>query len=220
MPAQNADDIARIVNAIPDVQARLDVRRLRAYLEELLRWNPQLSLVSKRETPAVVAGVIRRSVEMWDAVDGYVRGRSREAPSDIVDIGSGAGFPGLVWKLLAPSVRVTLVERKSRRAFFLERLVAVLDLTSVAVLCTDLNEMARDPSVREAFDLAAMLAVAPPERLATATERILKPGGLFVTTLAGREAAPRVVEPSFHRTGTAPLSDTTLAIYEKRQRLA
>jgi len=215
MQAQNADDIARIVGAIPNVQRRVDVGLLRAYLEELLHWNPRLGLISKRETPTVAAAVIRRCIEMWDVLGGHLRDRSRETPRRIADIGSGAGFPGMIWKLLAPGVCVTLVERKRRRAFFLERVVARLGLTDVAVHGVDLKTLARKPSAREAYDLAAMLAVAPPQRLATDTERILQPGGFFVTTLASTDPAEALVGSSLHLQAQAPLSEGILAIYER-----
>ncbi len=215
MQAHNTDDITRIVESLPEIHGRLDVNLLRTFLEELLDWNPQLGLVSKRETPFVTAYVIRRCVEMWDFIVDHARDNARDEPRDIADIGSGAGFPGLIWKLMTPGLRVTLIERKDRRAFFLERVVGRLGLTGVTVLGTDLKALAREPSTLEAFDLATMLAVAPPQRLGGLIERLLRPGGYLVTTQPSGNDTADVVGGALHLQNKTSVSDGVFLLYEK-----
>jgi 16S rRNA (guanine(527)-N(7))-methyltransferase RsmG len=218
MHTHNADDITRIVESIPDVHQRLDVNLLRIFLEELLAWNPQLGLVSKRDTPSVTVNVIHRCVEMWELIGKHAKDSSRDEPRNVADIGSGAGFPGLIWKLMAPGLRVTLIERKSRRAFFLERVVGLLGLQDVRILASDLRELVREPAAREVFDLAVMLAVAPPERIGNDAERLLEPGGYLVTTQAGTDPAAAVVGSSLHLAVETPLSNGVFLLYQKHSR--
>lgn len=218
MQAHNTDDIAQIVESIPGIRQRLDVVLLRVFLEELLSWNPQLGLVSKRDTPSVTANVIHRCVEMWDLIGEHVKDSSHEKPRNVADIGSGAGFPGLIWKLMAPDLRVTLIERKSRRVFFLERVVGLLALQDVTILETDLRELVRGAGAREVFDLAATLAVAPPERIGNDAERLLGPGGYLVTTQASTDPAAAVVGGSLHLAVETALSSGVFLLYQKRSR--
>jgi 16S rRNA (guanine527-N7)-methyltransferase len=215
MQAHNVDDITRIIESLPGINQRLDVNLLRTFLEELLAWNPQLSLVSKRETPSVTTHVIHRCIEMWDFAANYATERSHDTPLDIADIGSGAGFPGLIWKLMVPDLRVTLIERKDRRAFFLERVAGLLCLSDVTVLGADLKAVVREPSVRESFDLSVMLAVAPPHRLGGLIERLLRPGGYLVTTQPSDEETAAVVGDTLRLQKNASVSDGTFLLYEK-----
>jgi 16S rRNA (guanine527-N7)-methyltransferase len=216
MQAHNADDIARIVESLPGIEQRLDINQLRTFLEELLTRNPRLGLISKRETPAVTSHVIRRCVDMWDFVARYTTEHSHHEPEDIADIGSGAGFPGLIWKLMVPGLRVTLIERKERRVVFLERAVELLGLTDTRVLATDLRPLAREPSARGAFDLAAMLAVAPPERLGGLIERLLRPGGCLVTTQPSDSETADIVGDTLHLESKASVSNGIFLLYKKR----
>jgi 16S rRNA (guanine(527)-N(7))-methyltransferase RsmG len=215
MPAHNPDDIRRIVESIPGVHQRLNVDLLRIFLGELLAWNSQLGLVSKQDTPSVTANVIRRCVEMWKLIGRHVKDSSHDELRNVADIGSGAGFPGLIWKLMAPDLRVTLIERKSRRVFFLERVVGQLGLQDVTILGTDLRELVREPDARETFDLAAMLAVAPPERIGNDAERLLGAGGYLVTTQASTDPAAAVVGGSLHLVVETPLSGGVFLLYQK-----
>jgi len=216
MQAHNADDITRIVEALPGIDQRLDVNLLRTFLKELLACNPRLGLVSKRDTPTVATHVIRRCVDMWDFAANHARDHSRDEPLDIADIGSGAGFPGLIWKLMVPGLRVTLIERKERRASFLERVAGLLGLSDVTVLGADLRAMAREPSARGAFDLSVMLAVAPPQRLGGIIERLLRPGGYLVTTQPRDNQTVNVVGDTLHLQNKASISGGIFLLYEKQ----
>ncbi len=92
----------------------------------------------------------------------------------LVDIGSGAGLPGIVLALLRPSVEVTLLEPLLRRSVFLEECVAELGLANVAVLRARAEEKA---AVQLRADIATARAVAPLDRLAGWAAGLLRPGG-------------------------------------------
>src|SRR6266566_1377477 len=89
---------------------------------------------------------------------------------NLVDVGSGAGLPGLPLKIVRPDLRVTLVESDQDKAAFLVRACAALGLQDVTVLAKRAEEVGQDPGYRELFDVA----VARPLAQKTAGEDIEK----------------------------------------------
>ena len=105
-------------------------------------------------------------------------------PARLVDLGSGAGLPGVVLALMLPDVEVTLLERMERRAAFLQECVSVLDLPNAHVRCC----RAEDLAGRLLADVVTARAVAPMERLAGLALGLVRPGGL-VLAIKGAGAA-------------------------------
>jgi 16S rRNA (guanine527-N7)-methyltransferase len=110
-------------------------------------------------------------------------------PSTLVDVGSGAGLPGLVLALLLPDVEVILLERMERRAAFLRECVRVLGLPNAHVRCGRAEDLA---GVLLA-DVVTARAVAPMERLAGLALGLVRPGGL-VLAIKGAGAAEEVAK--------------------------
>jgi len=143
-----------------------------------------VSLLAER---AVVRGLLgpREVPRIWDrhilncaAVAELVPPRC-----ELVDIGSGAGLPGIVLAMLLPGARVVLLEPMLRRTAFLSECVSELGLGNVTVCRGRAEEMA---GVIQA-DVATARAVAPLGRLAELAVRVVRPGGL-VLAMKGREA--------------------------------
>jgi 16S rRNA (guanine527-N7)-methyltransferase len=104
---------------------------------------------------------------------------------DLVDIGSGAGLPGVVLAMLRPELRVTLLEPLLRRSVFLEECIAELRLENATVL----RARAEDKSARSVqADIATARAVAPLGRLAGWAALLLRPGGQLLA-IKGQSAA-------------------------------
>jgi 16S rRNA (guanine527-N7)-methyltransferase len=114
----------------------------------------------------------------------------------LVDIGSGAGLPGLVLAMVLPEVAVTLLEPMERRCRFLAECVTELGLGNVSVL----RGRAEDAAV--AADVVTARAVAPLPRLAELAVSVLRPGGM-VLAIKGRAAADelKAAEPVLRRIG-------------------
>jgi 16S rRNA (guanine527-N7)-methyltransferase len=117
-------------------------------------------------------------------------------PGSLVDIGAGAGLPGLVLAMLLPDVAVTLLEPMERRCRFLAGCVTELGLTNVSVL----RRRAEDAAVRA--DTVTARAVAPLPRLAELAMGVVRPGGM-VLAIKGRAAADELqsAEPVLRRLG-------------------
>ena len=109
-------------------------------------------------------------------------------PVQVIDVGSGAGFPGLPLKLARPELVVTLLEATGKKAKFMERVVADLGLTGVRILTARAEEAGQDPAERERYDWAVARAVAPMPELAEYLLPLVRTGG-FALAQKGRAAA-------------------------------
>ncbi|NMB18855.1 MAG: 16S rRNA (guanine(527)-N(7))-methyltransferase RsmG [Erysipelothrix sp.] len=98
--------------------------------------------------------------------------------ASLCDIGSGAGFPGLVLAIARPDLKVTLVEPTLKRCNFLNEVIELLDLNNVIVLNERAEDLAND--YREEFDVVTARAVAYLDILSELCLPLVKPGGLFV----------------------------------------
>ncbi len=215
MPPSQSDDVQRILGSVSDM--KLPIRRdaLEGFLDELLTWNPSLGLVSRRETAEVVASLLRKSFEMWELVIHHGFPPGATPPESVADIGSGAGFPGLIWKLLVPTLGLTLIERKERRTLFLERVVRRLALGGVEVLGADLHDLVERATHVDAFDLAAAVAVAPPQSLGPLVEHLIKPHGYFASIRSSRERVLPTIGERRQLHARAETSSGIFLLYQK-----
>ena len=101
----------------------------RAYLEELEAARPRLRLTALTDPEAVQRRHFLEPLALLAALE-----RLGPLGADVIDIGSGAGFPGVPIKIVRPELRLTLLEANGKRAAFLERLVQRLGLENVTVV--------------------------------------------------------------------------------------
>jgi 16S rRNA (guanine527-N7)-methyltransferase len=105
------------------------------------------------------------------------------AEAEVVDVGSGAGLPGIVFALLCPQIRMVLLEPLLRRTIFLEECIQRLDLAHVTVRRGRAEELAGKLHA----DVATSRAVAPLDRLVPLSAGVLRPGGT-VLAIKGQDA--------------------------------
>ena len=98
----------------------------------------------------------------------------------LIDVGTGAGFPGMVLKILVPSLEVTLFDSLQKRLDWLDRVAAELDLSGVTTIHGRAEEAGVDPALREQFDFASARAVADLRLLAEMCLPFVKVGGRFL----------------------------------------
>ena len=140
-------------------------------------------------TDGVTRGLIgpRETERLWDRhlLNCAVVAELLPERGSLVDIGSGAGLPGLVLAMLRPSLEVTLLEPLLRRSVFLEECVAQLGLANATVLRARAEDKA---AARVRADVATARAVAPLGRLAGWAAPLLRPGGQLLA-IKGQSAA-------------------------------
>jgi len=130
------------------------ISALRVYETELLGWNEHVNLTAIRDAEGVR---IKHFLDSLTILKAWERTRP---PERLIDVGTGAGFPGLVLKLVWPSTQVTLVESVGKKADFCRHIVAELGLEQVTIISERAEVVGQDPAHRHAYDLAVARAVA------------------------------------------------------------
>lgn len=149
------------------------------YYELLIVWNEKMNLTAIT-APEDVA--VKHIIDSLAAYDAALFGG---APA-VIDVGTGAGFPGLPLKIFAPDICLTLMDSLGKRVRFLETVVSELGLTDVACIHARAEEAARDQAHRERYDLAVSRAVARLPVLLEYTLPFVKRGG-HLLALKGRQ---------------------------------
>lgn len=174
--------VNKAVTLIPSLSSSL----LLDYLRDVLRWNPQLGLVSRRDPLATCERLVLESIELLT----LVRGDGVESPVRCVDVGSGAGFPGVVWALAEPEWQMLLVERKTGRAAFLQSTAVRLSLGNVEVFAGPVEEAIHQPRFAGTYHVALAMAVASPAEIGPRLEPLLAPAGRFYGTVPRNAEVP------------------------------
>ncbi|MFA6445997.1 MAG: 16S rRNA (guanine(527)-N(7))-methyltransferase RsmG [Candidatus Paceibacterota bacterium] len=142
------------------------------YMKILLEWNEKINLTSITEEHDVILKHFADSLSLLPYIP--------TSAKTLIDIGSGAGFPGLAVAIARPNLQVTLVESIGKKAVFLEQCAKDLRLKNVFVVEARAEELGQDKKFREKFDIATGRAVAFLPVLAEYTIPLLKIGGLFL----------------------------------------
>ena len=188
---------------LDDAQAALFDR----YAALLRAWSDRANLVAD----ATAAVVERRHFLESLAFGAALREREILRPdSALLDIGSGAGLPGVVLKIAWPALRLTLLEATAKKTAFLAALVEDLGLDGVRVLTGRAEELAHDATLRGAFDLVVARAVAPLPVLLELALPFARVGGRLATVKGSRTqdevaASRRALEVLGGRCVTFPL---------------
>ncbi len=148
-----ASEIARELADYEVVVSANALERLVTYQELLLRWNRRINLTALRTPRRIVRQLFGESLYLTRVL--VLRGR-------LLDVGTGAGFPGLALKMAVPSLELTLIEANRRKCAFLKEVVRACGLTGVRVVSKRFHEWvahaggyAADVSTTRAVDVSA-----------------------------------------------------------------
>jgi 16S rRNA (guanine527-N7)-methyltransferase len=138
-------------------QNELLYARFLRYRQELLDWNTRTNLTAITNPDDVLIKHFLDSLSLLQAYD--CRVGTSPYPTRLLDIGSGAGFPGLPLKIVRPDWQVTLLEATGKKTAFLQHLVEVLGLDNVDVVHGRAEELAHNQQYRATFDVVTARAV-------------------------------------------------------------
>lgn len=128
------------------------------YYESLVDWNQRFNLTAVTEYEQVQ---IRHFLDSLSCLLAREARLALSRPgARMIDVGSGAGFPGVPLKLVCPATQLTLLEATGKKVTFLEHLVQLLELQTVTPIKARAEELAHDPAHREQYDLVLTRAVA------------------------------------------------------------
>ncbi len=144
--------------------------QLAAYERELLEWNQKFNLTAIRDVEGI------RAKHFLDSFSCTLAWRE-QTPRRLVDVGTGAGFPGIVLKILYPNLKLTLVESVGKKANFCAHILQTLGLEGADVLIARAEDVGQNPKHREKFDWAVARAVANLPILAEYLLPLVKVGG-------------------------------------------
>jgi 16S rRNA (guanine527-N7)-methyltransferase len=140
---------------------------------ELVDWNRRFNLTAITDWDGVL---VRHFLDSLSCLKALPR-HEMAAGARVIDVGAGAGFPGLALKIVCPGMRLTLLEATRKKVAFLEHMVLVLKLKEVEVVHGRAETLGRDPSRRERYDWALARAVAEMPTLAEYLLPLVRVGG-------------------------------------------
>ncbi len=219
MSMQNGPSpLALLLDTLTAEAARVDVEgvgaafdqaahaRFQRYYDLLLEWNERAGLTTVTDPVEVARRHFGESLALYAVLR---RAHILWSHARVIDLGTGAGFPGLPLAILDTSLDVALLETHGRRAEFLRTAVEALELEHVRVVHARAEDAARDPDLRETFDLVIARALAAMPVLVELALPFLKLGGVLATPKGARaleelSAAQAAIE-ALGGTAEAPL---------------
>ena len=146
---------------------------LNRYYEMLIDTNKVMNLTTITEYSEVVIKHFADSAAIgWIT---YMNGNI-----DLIDVGTGAGFPGIVLKIVYPQLSVVLLDSLNKRVNFLKNVITELGLTGISAIHGRAEDIARNKDYREKFDLCVSRAVANMSSLSEYCLPFVKVGGRFI----------------------------------------
>ena len=146
------------------------------YMNLLIEWNEKMNLTAIIEPSEII---------LKHFIDSITILKDIKDDSTVVDVGTGAGFPGIPLSIMNPTLKITLVDSLNKRLIFLQEVIKELNLKNVELIHARAEEFGRNKKYREKFDVATSRAVA---NLATLSEYLLplvKINGQAISMKAG-----------------------------------
>ena len=176
--ADTVEKLCEEAGIVLDPQA---VQRLTRYAELLIEKNKVMNLTAITEPQEIAVKHFFDSLLPLSQVD-IPQGAS------VIDVGTGAGFPGLVLKIARPDIKLTLLDSLNKRLIFLNEVITALNLEKIKTVHLRAEEAGKSKAHREKYDIATARAVAALPVLLEYCTPLVKKGGSFIA-MKGPSAA-------------------------------
>ena len=160
---------------------REQVRQFEEYYLELLDWNQRINLTAITGYEEVQIRHFLDSLTIYSVLEKSQLYESLK----IIDVGTGAGFPGITLKIAVPEIKLTLVEATGKKTEFLNYIVSILGLKNVEVINERVEILAHDVDYRAGFNIVISRAVASLATLAELTLPFCPTGGTVIAPKKG-----------------------------------
>lgn len=149
------------------------LERFKTYSEMLIEWNNKINLTAITEPDEVM---------IKHFLDCLITFKNVDIPQNasVIDVGTGAGFPGMVLKIARPDIKLTLLDGLNKRLVFLKELCDTLGFCDVQIIHTRAEDGAKKTELREKYDFATARAVAKLNVLSEYCLPYVKVGGAFL----------------------------------------
>ncbi|OON98021.1 MAG: 16S rRNA methyltransferase G [Epulopiscium sp. Nele67-Bin005] len=151
----------------------VQISQLLLYKSLLLEWNEKVNLTAITDETEVITKHFLDCMTICKAI-------SMQNVNTLIDVGTGAGFPGLVLKIVYPHIKITLVDSLNKRLVFLNTVIEELGLKNIECIHSRAEDLAQNKKYREKFDVCASRAVANLAVLSEYSLPFIKVNGYFI----------------------------------------
>lgn len=171
--------LERVTASLPQPLPRPASDQFLLYAALLREWNEKINLTAITDDEGVAVRHFLDSLTLLPDVCQAQATRPGQRIS-LIDVGTGAGFPGIPLKIACPDLDVVLLDSLAKRVRFLEQVIADLGLQGIRAIHGRAEDAARRKDLRECFDFATARAVAPLPVLCEYCLPFVRPGGMFL----------------------------------------
>lgn len=166
------ESLNNLLNEWNIVLSDYQIDQFKKYYELLIEWNSFMNLTSITDKNEVILKHFADSIALFRYLN--------LSDESLIDVGTGAGFPGIPLKIVCPKLKVTLVDSLNKRVNFLNEVIGCLNLEDIFTVHSRAEDLAHNDVYREKFDYCVPRAVANLSTLSELCLPFVKTGGYFI----------------------------------------
>ncbi len=166
-----SEELKRKAKQIDIFLEEKQIEKFYQYMNLLLEWNEKMNLTAITDPKEII---------LKHFIDSLTMANKIKEGETLIDVGTGAGFPGIPLAIVKQEVKITLLDSLNKRVHFLQEVIQVLQLNNIRAVHARVEEFAKNKKEREQYDIATSRAVAPLNVLAEYLLPLVKIGGKCV----------------------------------------